>query len=288
MSHHQNQNNEDLVLSTEDFIVCLDSKNASNYYNGSMNSNVSFRFEDSIRKTYGSIDMYFSVLNFTCPVSFYQLNKNNNFLSMYINYVLVNIYFDEGNYDVNSFVDAFNIKLSVYNIQIAYNTLTNKFTLTSSYYFSINNNSTIYNVMGFHRNTNINCSFSVTTENYILNCSHCCNFGGINNINIKCSNLCTKNVDSYNKSTSTIIQAIPVITGALGTLFFEKRVDYNFKLNNDVLDNINILLMDDEENFIDMNGNYWNLTLLFRTRNTCRLHNPTFLDIMIGNPTNPP
>ena len=283
MNNQKNNNNDDLVLQNEEFLVCLDSRNATTYNNGSMNSNVLFQLEDSIRKNHESIDMSFSVLNFTSPYSFYQLNTTNNFLAMYISSVLVNIYFDEGNYDVNSFIQAFNTKLSSFSVTLSYNSLNNRFTLLSPNYFTINNNSTIYNVMGFIKNRNMNCSYSITAGFYAFECSYSCNFSGLNNLNIRLLNMNTKNVDSLSSTVSNIVQSIPVNANPLGTIFFEKKIDYSFNMNVDCLDSIQIGITDDLQNYIDFNGNHWNMTLLFRIRQTCHFNKQTFNDIIEKN-----
>jgi hypothetical protein len=89
-----------------------------------------------------------------------------------------------------------------------------------------------------------------------------CNFNGVNNINIYMSNIATKNIDSYTKSNSSIIQSIQVYPNA-PQIIFNKTNDYSFTINQKIIDYIQIDIKDDLERFINFNNASWNLTLCF-------------------------
>ena len=56
-----------------------------------------------------------------------------------------------------------------------------------------------------------------------------------------------------------------------------------FNMNVDCLDLIQIGITDDLQNYIDFNGNHWNMTLLFRIRQTCHFNKQTFNEIIQKN-----
>ena len=70
--------NDHLYTSTTDFLVVLDSRNATIYNNGSFNSNLEFNLETPIRKGADWIALNMSVYSFTSPNSIYNINEYNN------------------------------------------------------------------------------------------------------------------------------------------------------------------------------------------------------------------
>jgi len=64
-----------------------------------------------------------------------------------------------------------------------YLTINNKYTiLNSTFYFTINNTSTIYEIMAFNKNT------SYTSTNKIFTLPYTCNFNRLQNIDISWEN----------------------------------------------------------------------------------------------------
>jgi hypothetical protein len=69
-------------------------------------------------------------------------------------------------------------------------------------------------------------------------------------------------MDSYNGSSSSIIQSVPVDPNE-STIKFIRQYDFNFTVYQDVIDYIVISLMDDLENYVNFNNQHWNLVLQF-------------------------
>jgi hypothetical protein len=236
--------------------VVLDSRNATEYYNGSWNSSVKFDFEEPIRLAKNYIAMMCSVFTFTCPNSIYNINETNSYLSLTVNGITTNYIITYGNYNANTFMTQLISQIGS-SFSITFNTLNNIFTLShTTYDFIINSTSTIYNVMGFKLNTNYN---SVSRS---LTMPFTCNFNGVQSINIFFENLNTKNIDSFNKSSSSIIQSIPVDSTSQ-QITFNKTADFFFKISQEEIDFIKIDIKDDLENNINFNNQHWNLSLYF-------------------------
>ena len=261
MEKMTNSNNT-LCTIKESFLVVLDSRNASILNNGSYNSDITFIFEDPIEKPKNCLLMTCSILQFSCPNSIYNINITNNILQIneVINSIPIpyTIYFPSGNYNVNTFITAFNSSSYLSNFTLSFNSLNNKFTITNNALnsFTIGASSTIFNVMGFIKGQSLG---SVTN---ILIMPFCCNFNGIQSINIVMPCFNTSNIDSYDKSNSSIVQPIP-IDASVAQITFLKTHDYNFRINQDVIDHIQIQISDDLETLIDLNNQHWNLTLYF-------------------------
>jgi len=116
--------------------------------------------------------------------------------------------------------------------------------------------------MGFANKTTYSSSYFNST--YTLTFPFTCNFNGIPNINIFCTSFNTANIDSYNKSSSSIIQSIPVIYGS-SQILYQKSYDFAFTILQDEIDYLEISIKDDLENFINFNNCHWNLCLQFTT-----------------------
>jgi hypothetical protein len=249
-------NIDHLITVKENFLVILDSRNAVQYYNGSFNSNVYFEFDEPLRIPKDAIKCYASLLSFSSPNSIYTINENNSLLSMTVGATNHDYIVPYGNYNANTFMKTLKAVIDS-GFTITFNTITNIFTLAhSTQSFSINPSSTIYEVMGFSKNTTYNSTGRSLTLPFT------CNFNGLSSINVHLANVTNSNIDSYNRSTSSIIQSIPIETGS-GQIFYDKSNDYNYVVNADHVDYIEIRIQDDMENFINFNNQHWNMTLYF-------------------------
>jgi len=252
--------NNTLCSIKESFLVVLDSRNASTYNNGTYNSDVTFNFEAPIEKPKHCLIMTCSVLQFTCPNSIYNINETNN--KLYLsenNNGPFGIYFQYGNYNVNTFMTAFNTLVGAYSsyFSITFNSLNNKFTINNSNYdFTIMENSTCFYIMGFIK------SFRQGSLVKSLTMPYTCNFNGVQSINIIMPCFNTSNIDSYDKSESSIIQPIP-IDSTLSQIAYIKTHDYSFKVQQEMIDHIHIRISDDLETAVNLNNQHWNLTLNF-------------------------
>ena len=263
---------DNFYTANEKFLAVIDSRNATRFLNGSMNSSVTFDFEEPIYVRKNNLQFTCSVMSFTAPNSFYNLTSTNNKLNLM--YQTVGQYYDvsitipSGNYNATTFMTK--LKSLVTTVDSAFSVgfditldpITNKFTLThTSYSFHILPTSTIYQVMGFDENTEIICTTGIVTA-FAVYLPYTCNFNGIQNINIHFDTIVTANLDSYNKSNSPIIQSIPVHPN-LAQISYVKTNDYQCTIKQDVIDVIAISIRDDVERLVDFNNQHWNLTLYF-------------------------
>lgn len=251
-------NTETLYTDKEDFIVVLDSRNATKIYNSPYNSQCEFDLPEPISLPKTCIKMSVSVLNFSCPNSLYIINENNNVLLMTINGSNYTYFVPYGNYDANTFLTYLQSILPTFTI--SFNTINNKYSFSNSTSFIINSGSTIYQVMGFNKNTNYSATLSGSV--YSLTLPFTCNFNGTTSFNILMTSINTKNIDSYSKSNSNIIQSVQIELYN-NQIIFQKTQDYRFNFSQHLMDDIRIELRDDLNNLINLNNQHWNITLLF-------------------------
>jgi len=240
----------------DEFLVVLDSRNASEINNNPFNSSIQFNFENSLLLTSDYINLKCSVFSFVCPNSIYLINETNCFISITYNLITYNINLKLGNYNAYTFMTQLLLQIGN-NFTMSFDPINNIFTLTNSLYdFSINSTTTMYNIIGISKNTTYN------STNKTLTMPFTCNFNGIQNINIHFTNLTTQNVDSLTQSSSSVIQSIPVNVNSQ-QITFNKTTNFGFNIIENNLDFINIELRDDLGNLINLNNQHFNLSLLF-------------------------
>lgn len=240
---------------TDTFLVVLDSRNYTQKLNGSWNSSIVYDFQDTIRDKSRLFKMKASVLTFTAPNSIYTINEYNSLLSLSIGDVSYNYTITYGNYNSKTFISTL-LGILPSGFHITLNNINNKFTITYTQDFMINPTSTIYDIMGFSKNT------AYSSVSYSLTLPFTCNFNGLGNLNISFSNLITNNYNSFSKSPSSIIQSVPILNGQ-GQITYYKTNNYSFDINQDIIDFIQIDLTDDLGNFVNLNNKDYNLTLCF-------------------------
>lgn len=244
------------IVVNQSFIVVLDSRNATNYLNGSFNSSVIFNFYNPIRSTSNAISMSCGLSSFSCPNSIYNINETNSLLSLTVNSITTNYNIMYGNYDVNTFMTQLILQIGS-NFNISVNNITNKLTLINSLYnFIINSNSTLNNIMGF------TSSVSISSISKSLTMPFMCNFNGLASLNIVIQNFNMNNLSSYNQSDTPIIQSVSIDPSS-SIIKYNKSNDFKFLISDATLSYLQIDIMDDLENLINFNNQYFNLTLEF-------------------------
>ena len=239
-------------LTTDSFIIILDSRNATQKLNSSSNSSVLFDFEDTLfRRSFSKAKC--SVLTFSSANGLYNINETNNLLAITISNVTTNYQISLGNYNSKTFISTLLSILPV-GFNITLNTITNKLTFSYATDFIINGTSTIYDTIGGSLGISYNSTNSILTLPFTVN------FNGIQSFNVHLTNVKTRNINSFSKSASTIIQSIPV-NPATSQICYNKQNNYSFDLN-DEMEYLQIELKDDLNNYINLNNKDWNLTIL--------------------------
>ena len=266
---NSNYSSDSLYTSENKIIIVIDSRNSTYNNNGSMNSDVSFIFEEPIFIPKTALKMTCSLLSFTAPNSIYNINATNNYIHMFFGNpsVEVKVYMPYGNYNSTTFMTQFVASTLTSNstlgtgLSITLNSVTNRFTVShTSYSILFYYDSTISPVMGLPSYSLGFCGLG--SSNQLL--SYTCNFTGIQNINVHIASMNTDNIDSLTKSSTNIIQSIPVDANQ-SQIIFKKTDNFAFTVKEDVTTIINVTLNDDLGQLIDFNNQHWNMTLCFTT-----------------------
>jgi hypothetical protein len=243
-------------MNNETLQIHLNSKNANVYYN-IFNSDCLF----FLPNMEAPIDhhLYLSVQHAVIPFSFYNIDTNNNLLYInVINFGILNITIPIGNYNINQLVLFLNAQfnLNLCKMLVKYDIIANKLTFTNTLYeFYIDYLlSTCLSVIGFSNSVN---SYS---NNKIL-------------VGLNCVNLCTKqcicistqyitgNFNNNQKHNSSVICSIPVVVSPNSLINYQNYNNNKFNLYTNFINKIRLKITDQNGNDIDLNGQYFSITL---------------------------
>jgi hypothetical protein len=197
-----------------------------------------------------SIDyIQFNISSAVIPVSFYNINDNNNRLVVIENGITSSYVFPNGNYNASLFISTFKTLLpSRWGITL--NSLTSIFTITNSTYttFSILGTTTMDYILGFSGNR--------TTTNGSLAMPRVCNFLSLPRINIRCGCLANSVLatDSKKAVQNDIVLSVSNNSFPNGQIVFENNGKIKSVFRCDRLDTFLLSITDDDGNLIDFNG----------------------------------
>ena len=197
-----------------------------------------------------NLNMMVGVIDCEIPVSYYNINENNN--TLIVNGVLITL--DDQNYNAFNIQDTLNAKFVTLSIDVVveFNQNSNKFTFTATSGTVNLSGGSLFKFLGYtetQRNT------SVT----ILKGENCCNLGGTANIYVS-SNFVINNLNSNGQYSGVLCKVLTDASGGSYIFYEPSEIQYHIVGNNSV-NNIVISLRDDELNTIDFNGLTFSITL---------------------------
>ena len=220
--------------------------NNNNNYN-----NISINIKSPIILKDESHEFLISISSFQIPISWSVISSylGNNIFKYSINGIITSYTIPDGSYSANDLKILFNNNTTLI---VTYSKTTGKYTFShSTYDFSITDDTTCYDEIGFNNET-------YTSNTHILIGIKPIDLGGTRSIYIK-SNLSTQNIDR-NGIVSNIIDIIPIDVSNYDILRYKNLDGFRTKIKNQMIDTINIILEDDRGNNIDIN-NDWELVL---------------------------
>lgn len=248
----------------ENRLIVLNSKDAI-LLNGNQKSNVVFNFKDVMLKSNDIIMVTMSLLDAEIPASYYNVNSNNNKTSITRNSVTYSIVMTNGNYNVLQYIDDFK---TLYNtatggtLAMTFDSITGKISMKdTAFNLTINENlSTSYKLLGALEGTNPTFSKTASPADAF---DAPCNFLGVTRIKILSESLVSQNIDSHNLTTTTLIDTIGGTAGDFGLNIFNSLGRESLLLAKRI-QNIDIQLRDQDNNFIDFNAIDWNISILLK------------------------
>jgi hypothetical protein len=214
-------------------------------------SQIEYNIPDMIVRDDSIEYIQFSIPYAVIPVSFYNVNQNNNILYVLENGIPSTYVFPQGNYTANSFINEFtNLLGNQWTISL--NTFNSIFTITnSSNTFSLFKASSISSVMGFSSNLLSSLVNNVNT----LVLSRCCNFFSLPRVCIRSSQLITNNyIVGNNNNASDLLISIPNNAKPNGQIYYINQSQMKSLYRGNNLSRFIVSFTDDDNNLINFNG----------------------------------
>lgn len=242
---------------TDTRIININSKHAS-LNNADKLSDVVFKFKNILRDEEDIIYTTVGLLNAQIPISFYNVNINNQTLYYTVNGTAYTLVIPESNYNATSFMPVLKAQFALgahgKTLAITQNRLNGKFNITVSGYTLVINASPLNYVIGL----NTSNSYTITSS---YNCIYPCNFLGVKKIMIYSTALASYCYDSYTGGGSNLIATISVNDAPFGMISFNAQMDSFSRIKQSRINEIDIQLRDENYALIDCNGTDWTLTL---------------------------
>jgi hypothetical protein len=203
-------------------------------------------------------------LNAQIPVSYYIITASNNTFS-YVNLgIIETVVIPVGNYDANTLIVYMNSQLLINNLVFSINSSTGKLTFSTTaanrdlvVYSSSQSSS--YEIFGIG---STNLIVAGSPSGTIINFPYPLNLLGVKKISIKSTTLSITAFSSVNNNYTDTICTIPADQPAFGMLSYTNQNDLNKNiLKQTVIDKIDIQLLDENQNYLDMNNLDWTITI---------------------------
>ncbi len=257
---------------TESRLISLNSKNATEYFNGDKKSSVSFDFNAIARKDNKILYHTIAIQSAEIPASYYNVNTTNNIINLTEGGQTFSVVIPPGNYDANTFATAFitaHNALFTNDATLSFNATTGKFALMSD----VNAVAIVMNLLAttsqtllgvnndLHAGNTINFPYNAGNPTFM---DRPANFLGVVKIKVASNALAGDNYDSVSLNTSTLIDTISTSATSFGLTIYNSLGRESF-VKAKRIDEIDIQLHDQDDNVIDFNGIDWNFTIILNS-----------------------
>lgn len=238
-------------MSAESFQIHLSSSIADSY-NNNLTSDCNFYLPQI--EIPSNFHIHVSIQSFTCPYTFYNINSNNNSFVYIENSIGKSLTITPGNYNTNTLIQE--LKLTMTNFTIQYNSTTNKLSFVNALYdFSFSSISTCFALFGFSGN-------SLTSSSKILISDYCVNLCPYRCICIS-SNLKTFSINNSLLNNNTLLGSIPINSSPNSIIVYENKNNFKSNTFSNNISYINLKLIDHNFKALNLNGCHWTITLQF-------------------------
>jgi len=245
------------MIYTENKLITLNSKYGIQQ-NGTFKSNILFNFKNLLSDEEHILKSYVTCINAQIPVSFYIITSLNNKLVLQTS-VTTTITISNGNYSANTLITELQtnfLSAGITFTSIQFNKINGILSFISNgftnYYFT--SASTLLNVLG--------TTSSIMSVSTIYKCPYPLNLLGIQKLSIKSERLAIHSVSSINFSFSNTLVTIPCDVPPYSLISYISQSDQNKNLLNvRNINEIDIQIFDENNNFIDFNNLDWTITL---------------------------
>ena len=250
------------MIYTKNKLITINSKYGIQE-NGTMKSKVLFNYKNILSDDEHTLKSFITVINAQIPCSFYVINALNNKLVIAGPTITTTpILISYGNYNANTLIAELVSKLfaSGLTMTITINKINGILKFSSNgflnYYFT--SDSTMLEILG------TTSSIIATSTNYT--CPYPLNLLGVKKLSIKSTRLSIHSVSSIDYASSNILVSIPADVSPFSMISYIAQSDaHKNLLNVRSINEIDINIYDENNNYIDFNNLDWTITLILST-----------------------
>jgi len=250
-------------------LISLNSKYATKI-NGSKLSSVSFDFNGIASKNRETLFHTIAIQSAEITASYYNVDAGNNTINITeTGYAAVDVIIPVGNYDATTYAAAFILAANAVlanNATLSFNETTGKFSLMSDVggiTLTINvAETTAQSIIGIDPNSTTDVVFPPAATATAF--PQLANFLGITKIKINSNALAGDNYDSASLNTTTLVDTISTTATSFGLTVFNS-LGRESSLKSKKIDEIDLQLLDQNNQFINFNNINWSLTIVLNT-----------------------
>ena len=247
------------MIYTKNKLITLNSKYGIQE-NGTMKSKLLFNFKNLLSDDSNILKSFITVVNAQIPCSFYVINDSNN--KIVINGPFISattIYLTNGNYNANTLIAELKsefLNAGIIFSSIKINKINGKLKFTSvgleDYFFT--SDSTIFDVLG--------TTSDITASSNVYSCPYPLNLLGVKRLLITSNKLSVHSVSSVDYGSSNILITIPSDVSPFSLISYASQSEASKNLLNiRSINEIDINVFDENNNYIDFNNLDWTITL---------------------------
>jgi len=252
-------------------LVSLNSRFATKFLNGDKHSSLLFDFNSISPKSVDTLYHTIAIQSAEIPASYYNINGTNNSINITDSVgTTATVTISEGNYNADTFKTEFVLKFNAAtfagNAFLDFNTINGKFSLLSATVgtgLTVNLATTTCRLpLGISLDATGTLAFPYVAPEVEFPLP--ADFLGITKIKMGSDALAGGNFDSNNLNTTTLVDTISATATPFGLIIYNSLGRESF-VKAKRIDEIDIQLLDQNNNFIDFNGVNWCMTLLINT-----------------------
>ena len=244
-------------------LVFLSSKSATQYYNSTSLSDLTFRLPRPIQRPKDH-NLQVKVSQFVFPVSFYNVNSTNNVLAYSVDDVdQTDITIPVGDYTSATLLTELQTLLTPVDISVEYDEATYKLTFThATLIFKFKSTSTCLTLLGLTAGQDHNAQYVLLPEDFYLTSEFSVNLSPTKALYISIPNLSINNINGNTGQRTPTIACVPITQSSGDIEVFTNDLGISAHTQEDVINEFHIRIYDeDQSTLINFNSQDWLMTI---------------------------
>jgi hypothetical protein len=248
----------DTTIIREKRLISLNSANATQYLNGSYNSNLVFDFSSILTPEKNIMYVEAGVQSAQIPASFYNIDTANNVFNYQISGIVYNIILTPGSYNYTTLITEMTTRFAVngHVFTFALNRATNRLTMT----YPVGGWQFIYPSSLFNIGLVPTTTYTVTANTFTF--PRLFNLINPKKLKIFSNNLAIDSFDSVGNSTTNLIETLSVNAAPFGLILYNNLDNTYGHMRNSYLSTVDIQIRDEFGNFVNLNSIDWTMTIV--------------------------